>query len=225
MSKTTHFDRAFFEFLAELKANNDREWFAANKERYVSLVEQPMLRFISDLGGRLATISKSFVADPRRAGGSMFRIYRDTRFGRDKTPFNPSARAHFAHRTRAQGESVPGFYVHLEPGRCVGGGGIYHPDAAALERIRGGIVGKPREWSAVLESGMKIDGEALKRPPAGYDAAHRFVEDLKRKDLYSMTTFPEAQVCAPGFMGAYVEACAKAAPLVAFLTKALGLRW
>jgi len=72
---------------------------------------------------------------------------------------------------------------------------------------------------------MKIEGEALKRPPAGYDAGHRFVEDLKRKDLYSMTTFTEAQVCAPGFMAAYVEACARVAPLVAFLTKALGLRW
>ncbi len=220
-----HFSRTFFEFLAELKANNDREWFGANKARYVDQVEQPMLGFIADLGERLLEISRSFVADPHRSGGSMFRIYRDTRFSKDKTPFKPAAGAQFPHRARDKDRSVPGFYLHLEPGSCVGGGGIYHPDAGALGRIRDRIVTKPTEWEAVLRKRIPIEGEALKRPPAGYDPEHRFVEDLKRKDLYSMSRFSEREVCSPGFLDTYVESCARAAPLVEFLTRALGLRW
>ena len=120
---------------------------------------------------------------------------------------------------------MPGFYLHIEPGTCVGGGGIYHPDAAALGRIRDRIVAKPKEWDAVLRARIAIEGYALKRPPAGYDSDHRFIEDLKRKDLYSMSKFSEREVCAPGFLDTYVDACARAAPLVAFLSKALGLRW
>src|SRR5712692_5122774 len=108
-----HFSRGFFTFLSELKANNNREWFDANKQRYVQEVEEPMLRFIADFGERAKKISKSFVADPRRVGGSMFRVYRDTRFSKDKTPFKSAAGAQFPHQSRAKDRSVPGFYLHL----------------------------------------------------------------------------------------------------------------
>jgi uncharacterized protein (TIGR02453 family) len=224
-TRTAHFDRSFFEFLRALKLNNNREWFLANKERFLAAVEGPMLRFIGDFGERLRKMRGSFVADRRRVGGSLFRIYRDTRFSKDKTPFKPAAGARFPHRTRGRGKSVPGFYLHLEPGLCVGGGGIYHPDAGALRRIRNRIVSEPREWERVLRAGMTISGDRLKRAPAGYDPEHRFVEDLKRKDWYSMTTFTEREVLAPDFLDTYVEACAAARPLVQFLTTALGLRW
>lgn len=220
-----HFGRGLFEFLTALKTNNNRDWFAANKERYVRDVEEPMLRFIADFGARLDKVSKCFVADPRRNGGSMFRIYRDTRFSKEKTPFKHAVAAQFPHQARAKDKSVPGFYLHLEPNVCVGGGGIYHPDATALKRIRDRIVARPKDWEAVLRKKIPIEGAALKRPPAGYDPAHRFVEDLKRKDVYSMTTFTERDVCAPDFVTRYVKACARIAPLVEFQTKALGLRW
>jgi uncharacterized protein (TIGR02453 family) len=221
-----HFQRGFFAFLRELRANNNRQWFATNKERYVTEVEGPMLRFIADLGPRMRVqVSKNFIADPRRVGGSMFRIYRDTRFSKDKTPFKPSAGAQFPHQARGNDRSVPGFYLHLEPGTCVGGGGIYHPDAVALRCIRDRMVRKPKEWEAVLRKGVPIEGDALKRPPAGYDPDYRFAEDLKRKDLYSMSRFSEREVCSPGFLDTYMDACARAAPLVEFLTRALRLRW
>ena len=145
-----------------------------------------MLRFIADVGERLPEISKSFVADPRRAGGSMFRICRDTRFSKDKSLFKPAAGAQFPHRVRGKERSVPGFYVHLEPGLCVGGGGIYHPDAEALQRIRRRIVEKPKDWQAVRATRIPIEGDALKRAPAGFDPDHAFIEDLKRKDYHSM---------------------------------------
>ena len=81
----------------ELAANNNREWFQANKDRYESEVKEPMLGFIADFATRLRTISANFDADPRPTGGSMFRIYRDTRFSKDKRPYKTGAAAHFPH--------------------------------------------------------------------------------------------------------------------------------
>lgn len=224
-ARANHFGKGLFAFLADLRRNNDRAWFLAEKERYVAEVEGPMLRFIADFAGRLPGISRAFVADPRRVGGSMFRIYRDTRFSKDKSPYKCAVAAQFPHRDRGKDRSVSAFYLHLEPGRCVGGGGLYHPDAAALKQVRDRIAARPREWEAVLRKRIAILGESLKRPPAGYDPEHRFVEDLKRKDFYGMTRFTEREVCAPGFLDRYVEACATAAPLVEFVTRALALRW
>jgi len=220
-----HFTPAIFSFLRDLKANNKREWFAAHKERYVRDVETPLLQFIADFGPQLKRISPRFVADPRRTGGSMFRIYRDTRFSEDKSPFKTWVSARFTHDGRRGEFHVPSFYLHLEPGDCMGGGGIYHPDPATLRRIRERIAGSPREWEAVLKHRLEVDGEALQRVPLGFDAAHRFANDLKRKDHYVLAAFSAQEVCSKNFLETYTAACARAAPLVAFLTKALGLRW
>jgi uncharacterized protein (TIGR02453 family) len=214
-----------FDFLRELQANNNRAWFEANKHRYESEVKKPMLRFIADFGSRLPTISKNFDADPRPMGGSMFRIYRDTRFSRDKSPYKTAAAAHFPHRAAGRDVHAPGFYLHLEPGNCMGGGGLWRPDGPALEKIRNRIVNRTKDWKAVIDGGISIMGDTLKRPPSGYDAEHPFVEDLKRKDLYAMSKFSDGDACAPDFMDRYLDACRTAAPLVRFLTKALGLAW
>ncbi len=87
------------------------------------------------------------------------------------------------------------------------------------------MVDHPDEWKAVRRAKLDIEGESLKRPPAGYDPTHPFIEDLKRKDLYSMTTFSDSEVCRPDFIDTFVDACARTSPLMVFLTKALGLRW
>lgn len=220
-----HFRPACFRFLRELRANNNREWFQANKQRYASAVKEPMLRFIADFGMRLGRISGHFDADPRPVGGSMFRIYRDTRFSTDKSPYKTGAAAHFPHRAGGKDVHAPGFYLHLEPGDCMGGGGLWHPDAPALQKVRDRIVKCTKEWKTVVDGKISIDGDRLKRPPAGYDPEHPFVEDLKRKDIYTMTQFSEREVCAPDFLDRYTEACRAAAPLMQFLTKALGFTW
>ena len=225
-----HFGRGLFRFLSDLKVNNDREWFAANKERYVSEVEEPMLHFIADLDRRLAKVSARFPTDARRSGGSMLRIYRDTRFSKDKSPYKTAVAAHFAHEAgkheaREKDMSVPGFYIHIEPGSTIGGGGIYHPDPISLGRIRDRIVDHPDEWKTVLRAKVTIEGESLKRPPAGYDPTHPFIEDIKRKDFYATTKFSDAEVCRPGFIDDFVKACGRTSPLLVFITKALGLRW
>ncbi|HUL74747.1 MAG TPA: TIGR02453 family protein [Vicinamibacterales bacterium] len=220
-----HFSPGLFTFLRALKRSNTREWFADNRDRYVADVEAPVLQFITDVGPRLRAISRAYVADPRRMGGSMFRIYRDTRFSPDKSPFKTWVAARFAHEARRRVDGVPGFYLHLEPKDSYGGGGVYHLETSALTRIRQHIVAQPKQWAAVLASGVEIEGDRLKRAPAGFDPAHRFVEDLKRKDLYSLAEFREADVVSADFLERYVAACERIAPLMEFLTKALALRW
>jgi len=227
MARQGHFGNGLFEFFVQLEANNNREWFKANQDRYRSQVEQPMLDFITDFGLRLGEISKNFVANPKRVGGSLFRIHRDTRFSKDKTPYKTWAAAQFPHRAKGTNilQGVPGFYLHLGPDSCSGGGGLYHPGSGPLKQIRDCMVAKPKQWQAVLDSGIELAGDALKRAPAGYEPGHRFVEDLKRKEFYTITSFTRRQVTGPGFVDTYLEACASATPLMRFSTKALGLPW
>lgn len=214
-----------FRFLRDLKANNRREWFLENKDRYEVEVRRPMLRFISDLAPRLARISRQFVADPRPVGGSLFRIHRDTRFSKDKTPYKTSVAAHFHHRASGKDVHAPGFYLHIEPGRCLAGAGIWQPEAEALKRIRDAIVARPAEWRAAAPRSGPLEGHSLKRPPGGYDPQHPLIEDVKRKDFITTISLTEAQVCSPRFLADYVRACEAMSPLVRFLTRALGLVW
>jgi uncharacterized protein (TIGR02453 family) len=225
MSAGSPFSPALFAFLRELKVHNDRDWFQANRERYAADVEGPMLGFIRDLAPGLASISTAFSVDPRRVGGSLYRIHRDTRFSPDKSPYKTHLAATFRHKDRKRVPSVPGFYLHLEPGDSMGGGGIYHPEPASLTRIRTAMVERPHDWTAVKKTGLAIEGASLIRAPAGFDASHRFIEDLRRKDLYALTPFSEDEVCSATFREQYLESCRTVAPLVSFITRALGLRW
>lgn len=219
-----HFTPALFEFLRELKAHNDRDWFAANRQRFLRDVEAPMLAFIGDFAPRLREISPAYVADPRRIGGSMFRMHRDTRFSPDKSPFKTWLAARFSHEARRKVPSVPALYLHLGPDHCFGGGGAYHVERPALTRIRQRIVELPQEWTAA-RAGLVILGEQLKRAPAGFPAAHQHIEDLKRQNMYVMIEFSERDVVSAGFLDRFTDACQSAAPIIEFQTKALGLRW
>ena len=109
-------------------ANNEREWFAANKQRYVDDVRDPLLHFVDHFAGPLAKISRHLVADSRPIGGSLFRIYRDTRFSHDKSPFKTAAALHFRYGGKGDVHG-PGFYLHIEPGTCFMGraSGIRRP--------------------------------------------------------------------------------------------------
>lgn len=222
---SAYFGPALFAFLRELKAHNTREWFQASRDRYARDVEAPMLRFIADFAPRLASISPAFVADARRTGGSMYRIYRDTRFSADKTPYKTAVAASFSHELKKDRPSVPGFYLHLEPGDCMGGGGIYHPDMPTLTRIRTAIAEDARGWRAVVGGGLEIQGDTLARAPAGFDPKHPLIADIRRKDFYTLVSFTQRDVCADDFMTRYVEACREVAPLLRFLARALGGRW
>ena len=134
-----YFTKDLLGFLSDLAAHNNREWFQANKERYEQSVRDPFLQLVADLQPRLKKISPHFVADPRPVGGSMMRIYRDTRFSKDKTPYKTGVMAHFWHAKGKEG-ATPAFYLRLRPGESAAGGGIWHPEPDALKRIRNAIV-------------------------------------------------------------------------------------
>lgn len=216
-----------FKFLRQLAANNEREWFNANKQRYIDEVRDPLLEFIAVIGPRLAKISRQIVADPRPVGGSLFRIYRDTRFSRDKRPYKTHAGLHFRHASERDVHG-PGFYLHLEPGTIFLGAGIWHPEPAALKKIRDAIATKPKVWQSVLKRvdlDEGDDGDRLKRPPQGYDPEHPFLDDLKRKSFTSSTSFTESQAIAADFPARFAKACERKRPLMEFLSRAVGLSW
>ncbi len=217
---------ALFDFLRELKENNDRGWFEANRERYVGQVRDPMLDFIAAFGEPLAAISPHFRADPRANGGSLFRIYRDTRFSRDKTPYKTNVGAHFRHAA-GKDAHAPGFYLHLEPGRCFAGCGIWRPGGEAVGHIRDAIAGRPRVWRRVTGASFcetfALMGESLKRPPRGYDADHPLIEDLKRKDFIARAEVSEADAIAPDFLDRFTGIARSGGPFVRFLSEALGV--
>src|SRR5918996_1661223 len=156
---TRSFGPELFRFLRDLEANNDRTWFNANKDRYEREVRDPALDFVEDFAPRLAEISQHFVADPRPSGGSLFRIHRDTRFSKDKSPYKTHVGIHFRHEL-AKHAHTPGFYLHLQPGSVFVGVGIWHPDPPALLRIREAIAGDPSAWRrATADGSLRLGGD------------------------------------------------------------------
>jgi uncharacterized protein (TIGR02453 family) len=214
-----------FAFLGDLAAHNQREWFKANQDRYERDVREPMLAFIAALAPRLKRLSPRFVVDPARSGGSLMRIHRDTRFARDKSPYKTWVAAQFPHVAWwNDDQEAPGFYLHLAPAQSFMGAGLWHPQPDTLRKVRDAIVASPPRWRKATEK-LRLDGEALARPPRGYDPSHPLVADLKRKDFITGAEFTARQVCAPDFVDRFVERCKQAAPLVRFLTAAVGFRF
>jgi len=223
------FPKDFFAFFRELKAHNERPWFEANKQRFRDSVQAPMSAFIADMAPRLKKVSKNFVADPKPNGGSMFRIYRDVRFSKDKRPYKEHAACHFRH---AAGKDVhaPGFYMHFGAGEVYFGGGMYMPDAPALGRIRDAIVQKPAAWKAVKANRafVKAFGElggddVLLRAPRGYDPEHPLIDDIKRKSFFAMHEADVKLASSPKLVDAVANSFAAAGPLMRFLCNAQGV--
>ncbi len=217
-----YFTPESFAFLRELRENNNREWFAENKQRYEREVRDPALRFISDFGPHLSRIAPRLVADPRR---SMFRIYRDTRFSRDKSPYKAHAGIHFFHEKAKAAASVPGFYLHVAPGESFAAAGIWHPDTGSLAKIRAAIAAKSPEWLRIKKSKLPIEGGSLKRPPRGYAPGHPLIDDLKRTDFVTSMLLKDDDLCDPKFLTRFAGACRKMSPLVEFVAKSLRLAW
>ena len=223
------FDRYFgqdvFRFLEDLKANNNREWFQANKNRYVRDIKEPAQAFISDFVPYLAKVSPHFRSDPRPVGGSLFRIYRDVRFSKDKSPYKTHAGLHFRHEA-GKSAYTPGFYLHLEPGGCFAGVGLWHPDGPTLKMIRERIAERPETWRHAVENSafvgsFTVEGDRLKRPPKGFDPDHELVEVLKMKDFTGMAKLTQTQVTGRAFIDQFAELCQAGGSLVKFICDAL----
>ena len=223
MADTAFFSPEVFVFLRQLKRHNDREWFAKNKARYQTSIVEPALSFISGFAPYLGKISPHFVADARPTRGSLFRIYRDTRFSPDGRPFKTHVGIHFSHASGTDAHA-PVFYLHLEPDSCFVAAGIWHPDNRVLTRVRTAIAHDMEQWAKVRKK-LILEGDKLSRPPRGFDPTHPFIDDLKMKDFVTSVPLSEEQICSAKLMRDFVSACRKMSPLVEFTTKALGLKF
>jgi uncharacterized protein (TIGR02453 family) len=159
----------------------------------------------------------------------MFRIYRNLRFSRDKTPYKTNAAAAI-HHSSTGGWPSPAFYISLSPDEIFGGVGIWHPDADTLRKIRDAIVARPTAWKKAsgdreFTRQFELMGKSLSRPPKGYDPEHRLIGDLKRKDFVAGRDFTRTEACSARFIDSFAGACAASVPFVRFLTEAVGLKW
>jgi len=226
---TRHFTPGLFAFLRDLAEHNDRAWFKANQDRYEETVRRPALAFVEDLAEPLLGLSRHFTADPRPLGGSLFRIQRDTRFSKDKTPYKTHTGMHFRHVATREDVHAPGFYLHLEPGNCFAALGLWQPATPHAQAIRTAMVERPDAWKRAtrrppFSTAYALgEGDLLVRPPAGFPADHPLVDDLRRRDFTAMARLTQARVTAPGFLGDYVGTMRAGLPFMRFLCEALGL--
>jgi uncharacterized protein (TIGR02453 family) len=157
---------------------------------------------------------------------SIFRIYRDTRFSRIKTPYKTNIAASFPVRGRKGPAEVPGLYVGVEPGEVYAGGGLYLPSGPQLKLIRASIAGDPDAWLSVaatkqfLRTYGGIEGESLVRAPLGYPPDHPMIEHLKHKQFFAGRSFPEGACLTGSFLTGVERVFLDILPLIRWLVRA-----
>jgi uncharacterized protein (TIGR02453 family) len=209
-------------FLKRLKKNNNREWFKQHKSEYDNLVKLPMQSFIAALRTSMETMAPEIEIHPTR---NIFRIYRDTRFGNDKTPYKTNVAAVF--HLRGHWQESAGFYIHIEPGTIYIGGGIYMPTSDQLKLIRSAIVDHASEFCSIVESKIfkskfgTLDGEKLKRAPIGAPQDHPQIEWIKYKSYYTGVEWNEKECYTSKFIGKVTRVYSDLLPLIRFLNRAL----
>ncbi len=222
-----YFTARTFTFLKTLAENNTREWFKTNQQEYEETVRMPAIQLIGDTANKLPAISRHFTAQPSKVGGSLMRVQRDTRFGRDKTPYKTNIGIQFRHE-RGKDIHAPGFYLHIEPDDCFLGVGLWHPDTQTLAKIREALAKRSAAWLAARDDKdfrrhFTLSGDSLVRPPRGFSKDHPLIEDLRRKDFIALAPLVSEQVTKAGLLPLMIRRFYQAAPYMGFLCKALDL--
>ncbi|MGY1424868.1 DUF2461 domain-containing protein [Lysobacter sp. A289] len=200
-----YFSPATFTFFRGLARNNSRDWFHANKARYEKHVREPFQRLLDDLQPVLAELSPHYRSESRKVGGSLFRIHRDTRFANDKSPYKTWQGVKLFHERSRQIEA-PSFHIHVQPGRCFIGSGLWHPESDTLRRVRNFILDNPAGWKAAAH-GTSFrkrftldDSEILIRMPRGFPAEFEFAQDLRRKNFIGSRALEDSVVTGPDLL-------------------------
>lgn len=222
-STSVRFTGDTFSFLEELAANNDRAWFARNRDRYERHVKLPALRLVEDIGPELGRISPHFSATPR----SVFRIHRDTRFSRDKSPYKTHLGIQFRHQ--ASGDvHAPGFYFHLEPASVFAALGMWRPPAAAARSVRERMTEDPAAWRRAAHdgafiAGFRLEGEKLVRTPRGFDPESPLADDLRWKDFVAVRPLTRRVASSRRLPAELAAIYAEGAEFMRFLCGAVGV--
>lgn len=229
MSRYARFEPRTLRFLEALQANNNREWFSENKTRYEEDVLDVALRFIISMQEPLAQIAPRFTAVPTRVGGSLMRVYRDTRFSKNKLPYKTNIGIQFRHE-QAKDVHSPGYYLHIDPDQVFIGAGMWRPDSEPLKGIRERIVARPAEWRRAIggttfRRQFDLGGETLTRPPRGFDKNHECIEDIKRKSFIAVREFEVDDCLKPQFQRTVETSFSTTEPFMRFLCSAVGVRF
>lgn len=217
----TGFSKDIFRFFRELKANNTREWFLENKDRYEANIREPMLRLLSDLSNRLLAVDTEIDLDPQKA---LYRIYRDVRFSTDKSPYKTHIAAAFTFRGYNR-KTDAAFYFHIMPEETGVGGGLYNPSGIQLKRLRAAIADNPKELRKIVTEKSfakyfrELYGDTLTRVPQGYEKDHPAADLLKHKQFLAWADLPPTSVFGFGFADELIERFRVLLPFIRYLLR------
>lgn len=210
-------------FLADLEQNNRREWFDAHKHVYLEKLRAPLEEFCAAVGAQMASFAPAYMTEPKRA---IFRIYRDTRFSNNKTPYKTAQGALFFRAELGKNEAA-GFYFEVSPKHLGVAGGLYMPNPDYFRAVRAHLMENGDRFSRLVSSKPvkkalgDIQGEKLSRPPKGYPAGHPSIEWIKFKQWYYWVELDPALATSPAGVREVVSRFKLAAPLVEFLNEPL----
>ncbi|MCG7959428.1 MAG: DUF2461 domain-containing protein [Candidatus Thiodiazotropha taylori] len=229
MREFSGFPKQTLPFLKKLGRNNQREWFNEHKKEYETYVREPAFAFIEEMAPKLKALSDHFHAIAKKSGGSLMRVYRDTRFSKDKTPYKTNIGIQFRHQL-GKDVHAPGFYLHIENGGCFIGAGIWHPESKTLGKIRNFIADNPASWSALKEqtdfsNQFELAGDSLKRAPKGFAPDHPLIEDLKRKDFIALKSFDCSQINRVDFADFVMDGFQSSDQLMRYLCTAVEVNY
>ena len=218
--KNSYISPSSIAFLKSLAKNNSREWFNKNKARYLTEYEN-MIAFTDAL---LKEMRKHDTIETPSGKDSLFRIYRDTRFSKDKTPYKTYWAGSIK---RATNKLRGGYYFHIEPGHSLVAGGFFSPNSGDLSRIRQDIDRNYPDWKKML-SGKKISkafdglkGEKVSTTPKGFSKDNPAIDLLKHKQFYFERKFSDEELMAPGFLSALSQTFMNLRPYFDYMSQVL----
>ncbi|MGH9637213.1 MAG: DUF2461 domain-containing protein, partial [Candidatus Angelobacter sp.] len=204
-----------------LKRNNRREWFQPRKEKYEALIKAPMLEFVAEVNEEMARFAPAYVTPPTKA---VYRIYRDTRFSPDKTPYKTHIAAIFPRSSAVKREGAV-FYLHFTEKELLAFGGVWGPDRDELLAYRTLLQQNHEEFQSLLNNKSLrktvggLQGEQLRRMPKGFPVEHPAEGLLRQKQWYLESTLPISVLTTPRVVPELAKRFAVMAPMVEFLNR------
>jgi uncharacterized protein (TIGR02453 family) len=215
------FSKEGLQFLRSLKRHNNREWFQEHKSIYEQHVKEPMSGLIEKLAADFSRFAPEMVATPKV---SAYRIHRDTRFSKDKSPYKTHVAAVFPRSGLGKHDGA-GFYLHVATSEVFIGGGLYMPEPEDLRRVRQHIADVPDTFLKIIGSRAffkmfgEITGAQLSRVPRGFPADHPAAEYLRYKNFLASRSFPAEVAISPQFYKLIIETFKGMVPFVRFLNE------
>lgn len=211
-------------FLEDLEDNNNRPWFAENRERYESSFLEPALQFIAAVAGPLDKAAPCLVALPKKSGGSLLRIYKDTRFSKDKTPYKTNMGIQLRHMA-GKDIHAPSVYFHISPQECFLAAGMWRPPSDVVKLIRGYIHADHKRWMKVvrgkkLNDSFQFHDDRLKTAPRGVAKDHPLIDELRQKSFLVMQKLDKRDIQSADLVERVIKSIRAARPLMIALCEA-----